>query len=81
MMNRFLDVKGHSCPLPVLRTRKALLEMPEGAVLTVEATDPASARDMPSWCVEAGHQLLESLENDGIFRFRIEKKRFSTNSE
>ncbi|WGF88194.1 sulfurtransferase TusA family protein [Marinivivus vitaminiproducens] len=66
-----LDARGLSCPLPVLRAQRALRALPAGATLTVLATDPASARDMPAYCEAAGHALLASEEEGGDFRFVI----------
>ena len=54
-----LDALGLKCPLPVLRARKRLLAMPPGAVLRVRADDPVAVIDLPNFCREAGHELLE----------------------
>lgn len=70
-MAQILDVKGLKCPLPVLRTRKAMKAVPKGEVLTVEATDPNVPRDMMALCEAAGFALLSSEERDGVFVFRI----------
>ncbi|MTI18389.1 sulfurtransferase TusA family protein [Rhodobacteraceae bacterium RKSG542] len=56
----FLDLIGLNCPLPVMKTRKKLAQLGEGAVLTVVATDPMSAIDIPHMCNEDGHQLVSS---------------------
>jgi tRNA 2-thiouridine synthesizing protein A len=69
-----LDLTGLLCPLPVLKARKALLEMQPGEVLEVKATDPMSAIDMPHFCTEQGHELLSQSETDKIFTFRIKRK-------
>jgi tRNA 2-thiouridine synthesizing protein A len=69
-----LDLTGLLCPLPVLKARKALLEMQPGEVLEVKATDPMSAIDMPHFCTEQGHELLSQAETDKIFTFRIKRK-------
>lgn len=53
-----LDAIGLLCPLPVLRARKRLQAMPEGAVLRMLASDPAAVIDVPHFCAEAGHVLL-----------------------
>ncbi len=68
-----LDLRGLKCPLPVLRTRKALRTMQPGSRLMVEATDPLSAIDIPNFCREDGHVLLDAGENGGIRRFLIER--------
>ena len=73
MAESHLDVKGMLCPLPVLKARKALQSLASGDVLVLEATDPASVIDVPHFCREAGHALVESGETDGVYRFRIRK--------
>ncbi len=53
-----LDALGLLCPLPVLKARKRLKSMPDGAVLRVLADDPAAVIDVPHFCSEAGHTLI-----------------------
>ncbi|MDN5785668.1 sulfurtransferase TusA family protein [Pseudorhodobacter sp.] len=60
-----LDARGLLCPLPVLKARKRLKAMVRGAVLRVLATDPAAVIDIPHFCTEAGHVLVEMTESDG----------------
>ena len=59
-----LDLEGLKCPLPVLRARKAMVELPPGALLKVIATDPMAAVDLPHFCAETGH-ILEAQHQDG----------------
>lgn len=68
-----LDVSGLLCPLPVLKTRKALAGMEPGSVLRVTATDPAAVIDIPHFCNEAGHTLLGQTAEDGRFLFDIKR--------
>src|ERR1043165_611362 len=58
--DKLLDTKGLNCPLPVLRAKKALVDLAAGGVLRVEATDPGASRDFESFCQAQGHQLLSS---------------------
>ncbi len=68
-----LDLKGLKCPLPALRTLKALRAMTPGATLIVECTDPMSAIDVPH-CVRENGDTLESWSQDGgVLRFRIRR--------
>ena len=69
-----LDLSGLLCPLPVLRARKRLQAMPSGSVLKVIATDPMSAIDMPHFCNEQGHALLEQRRDGDALIFRIRRK-------
>lgn len=57
-----LDAIGLLCPLPVLKARKRLKEMRAGEVLCVLATDPAAVVDIPHFCAEAGHELVDIIE-------------------
>ena len=68
-----LDVKGLTCPMPVLRTKKAIDGMVLGQTLEVIATDPASKADIPAFLSRLGHELVEAGEKDGIFSFLIKK--------
>ncbi|WP_374298927.1 sulfurtransferase TusA family protein [Ferrovibrio sp.] len=72
-MSQTLDVKGLNCPLPVLRAKKAMKTVAKGEVLTVEATDPNTMRDMAALCEAAGFTLLSSEEQNGVFVFRIQQ--------
>ena len=69
-----LDLSGLLCPLPVLKARKQLNAMPAGAVLKVIATDPMSAIDMPHFCNEQGHTLLEQAKDGEALIFRIRRR-------
>jgi len=61
-----LDATGLLCPLPVLKARKRLQALSTGQVLRVLADDPAAVVDVPHFCAEAGHELVEMTdENDG----------------
>lgn len=69
-----LDLKGLTCPLPVLRANKALRALPEGARLRVLATDPAAVADFRNYCDTTGHALIAVSEAAGVFSFVIQKR-------
>lgn len=69
-----LDLSGLLCPLPVLKARKHLQGMPPGEVLKVIATDPMSAIDMPHFCTEQGHALIDQSRDGDHYIFRIRRK-------
>ena len=74
MSDDLLDVRGLTCPLPVLRAKKTLKTIPHGARLTVMATDPSSVRDFQIFCQQTGHCLEEWSEDaEGVFRYLIRK--------
>lgn len=73
-----IDATGLTCPMPVLRLQKALRDLPSGARLTLLASDPMAAVDVPHFLNENGHKLIARQESDGpgdmrILRFEIEK--------
>ena len=72
-MTEELDATGLLCPLPVLKARKRLKSLPDGAVLRMLADDPAAIVDVPHFCNEAGHELLEISEVGGVQCYVIRK--------
>jgi len=72
MADKTLDTKGLACPLPILKTKKLLAEMPKGATLEVLATDPGSVQDFSAFCKATGNTLLEQGESDGVYRFVLQ---------
>ena len=72
--DRELDARGLNCPLPILRTKKALNEMLTGTVLRVLATDPASVKDFEAFSRQTGNELLQHSESGGVFEFFLRRK-------
>jgi tRNA 2-thiouridine synthesizing protein A len=68
-----LDTRGMNCPLPILRTKKALADLARGETLAVTATDPGSLKDMQAFCKQTGNELIASSANQGEFEFLIRK--------
>jgi len=73
MADHTLDAKGLNCPLPILKARKALKEVPTNGILEILATDPGSVADFEAFCRQTGNELMEHSEDDGIYRFLIKK--------
>ena len=69
-----IDLRGLKCPLPALRTRKALSRLAPGAILVVECTDPLAEIDIPNLVHETGDALEEAAQQDGVLVFRIRKR-------
>lgn len=67
------DLRGLKCPLPVMKTRRRLQDMAPGERLLIETTDPLAAIDIPNFCREDGHRLVETTEANGVRRFLIER--------
>jgi tRNA 2-thiouridine synthesizing protein A len=72
--DKVLDVKGLNCPMPVIKTKKAMDVMNSGEVLKVEATDKGSKSDIAAYASRTGNELLESNEEGGTFIFFLKKK-------
>jgi tRNA 2-thiouridine synthesizing protein A len=72
--DRELDTRGLNCPLPILRTKKALNELVTGQVLKVVSTDPGATKDFQAFSRQTGNALVGSSEADGEFVFYLKKK-------
>jgi len=72
-VDQTLDAKGLSCPLPILKTKKAVEALSKDQVLKVETTDPGSKNDMASWAKRTGNEILKMEEGSGSFTFYIKK--------
>jgi len=68
-----LDARGLNCPLPILRTKKAIAALASGEILEVTATDPGSVKDLDSFCSQTGNEMVSSQEAEGGFVFLIRK--------
>lgn len=69
-----LDARGLNCPLPILRTKKALTDMTSGQVLKIVATDPGAVKDFAAFSKQTGNPLLSSEKGDGEFVFFMKKR-------
>jgi len=72
--DKTLDTKGLSCPMPVVKTKKAMETMNPGEVLKVEATDKGSKPDIAAFANRTGNELLEMKEEGSTFIFFLRKK-------
>jgi TusA-related sulfurtransferase len=73
-ITKTLDLKGLSCPLPIVRTAQAAKDLASGDLIEALATDPGSVADFTAWCKATGNELVEQTDADGVFRFVIRKK-------
>lgn len=71
MADQLLDAKGLNCPLPILKAKKALKNVPAGGTLEVLATDPGSVADFEAFCRQTGNELVEHTTEGDIYRFII----------
>jgi len=68
-----MDCSGLNCPLPILKTKKAIDGMNSGEILKMISTDPGSINDVNAFTKRTGHELLESIAEDGDYTFFIRK--------
>ncbi len=71
--DQVLDCSGLACPMPILKTKKAVDGLQIGQVLKMIATDPGSTSDMDAWTKKTGHELVGSEEEGGKYIFYIRK--------
>lgn len=69
-----VDARGLACPLPILRTKKALATMQAGQVLRIIATDPGAVKDFQAFSRQTGNELLEHAQKDKEFEFFMKRK-------
>ena len=72
--DREVDARGLNCPLPILRTKKALNDMKSGELIRITATDPASVRDFEAFSRQTGNELVEKGESDGAYWFILKRR-------
>lgn len=68
-----LDALGLLCPLPVLKLRKRMQPLAVGEVIALNADDPAAIVDVPHFCAEAGHELVEMIDQGAVQRYLVRK--------
>ncbi|MCU0990336.1 MAG: sulfurtransferase TusA family protein [Xanthomonadales bacterium] len=73
MADHVLDAKGLNCPLPILKAKKALKDVPVGGTLEILATDPGAVADFQAFARQTGNELLEHSEEGGVYRFLLRK--------
>ncbi|MDP2878972.1 MAG: sulfurtransferase TusA family protein [Sulfuricella sp.] len=72
-IDKELDARGLNCPLPILRTKKALAEIGAGQILKITATDSGAVKDMQAFAKQTGNELISSAEAGGEFFFLMRK--------
>ena len=72
-ITKTLDAKGLACPMPIVRTKKAIDTINSGEVLEVLATDKGALNDFKAWASAGGHTIIEQTEKAGVLRFLIQK--------
>lgn len=70
---KVLDAKGMACPMPVVKTKKAIDGIESGEILEVHATDKGAKSDLTAWAKSGGHEMVEQTEEDDVLKFWIKK--------
>ncbi|MBU0545363.1 MAG: sulfurtransferase TusA family protein [Proteobacteria bacterium] len=68
-----LDVRGLSCPMPTLKTAKAMKSLTPGQIIEVLGTDPGTKKDMPKLANKSGNEWLGFIDDEGFYRFYLRK--------
>lgn len=71
--NEILDAKGLACPMPIVRTKKAITNLEPGQVIEVQATDKGSTADIKAWADSTGHQYLGTVEDGEVLKHYLRK--------
>ena len=69
-----VDARGHRCPTPTLRLRKAMETAAPGETVTLLVDDPMARIDVPHFCAAAGHVLIDCAEADGVLRLSVRRR-------
>lgn len=72
-MAHVLNAEGLNCPLPILKAKKALKDVPVGEVLSVSSTDPGSVADFAAFCNQTGNTLVSSTTEGNVYKFEIKR--------
>ena len=73
-ITKTLDAKGLACPMPIVKTRKAMNELENGQILEIHTTDKGAKNDLTAWAKSGGHELLKYDDEEGtVFKFWIQK--------
>ncbi|RMF41458.1 MAG: sulfurtransferase TusA family protein [Alphaproteobacteria bacterium] len=73
MAEHVLNAEGLNCPLPILKAKKALKDVPPGEILKISATDPGSVADFAAFCNQTGNELVSSTTEGNVYRFEIRR--------
>ncbi len=72
-ITKTLDAKGLACPMPIVKTKKAMDALSPGEVLEILVTDKGALNDFPAWAKSGGHNIIEQKEEEDVYTFYIQK--------
>ncbi|WP_337019822.1 sulfurtransferase TusA family protein [Oceanobacillus massiliensis] len=70
---KVLDAKGLACPMPIVKTKKAMDQVNSNEILEVHATDKGAKNDLAAWAKSGGHEIIKSTEENDVLKFWIKK--------
>ena len=71
--DKYLDLKGLLCPMPIVKIAKAIKEIEVGQVIEADASDPGVMADIPAWCKSTGNELVKMEKVEKIIKFWVRK--------
>ncbi len=71
--DKMVDAKGLACPMPIVKTKKAIDTLESGQVLEIHATDKGAKKDLAAWANSTGHELVKTEDENDVFKFWIKK--------
>lgn len=72
-VKKIVDARKLACPMPIIKTKKAMTELEAGEVLEVHTTDKGAKNDLSAWAKSGGHELLKHVEENDVLKFWIKK--------
>ncbi|HTY24320.1 MAG TPA: sulfurtransferase TusA family protein [Desulfomonilaceae bacterium] len=72
-VSKILDLKGLSCPMPIVRMSREIGSVKVGEVIEVHTTDPGSLSDFPAWAKTTGNEVLETKQGDGVIQIFVKR--------
>lgn len=73
-VDQTVDAKGLSCPMPVVKAKKAMDVMESGQIMELLSTDKGSVKDFEAWVKQTNNELIKQEEEDGVYKFYVRKK-------
>ena len=70
---KVLDAKGLACPMPIVKTKKAINDLASGEILEIHATDKGAKNDLAAWAKSGGHEVMKHEEENDVLKFQIKK--------
>ena len=71
--DKVMDLKGLPCPMPIVKVSKGIKEVELGQVIEAISTDPGALADFPAWAKTSGNEILDTVQDDGVFKFYIKR--------